>query len=838
MTQAKGYPPAFSNVLSNADFAAAVEAAVDAAIMKGGNGLKGMSEAIDNLKKAIDNLKIAGFKIIENPNVQEGTLYAIGKNVAVLGTMPKEKFAESIGKPAEPATMQMSPKKGLNMAEVINKLAIYRFGAVNDPVDEASAKEILGGKGANLAAMARMGFHVPPGFTIPCDISVIYTNGHSPDFKAGVMQTVMDNVIEGDKYLKEQFGYYPLVSVRSGARVSMPGMMDTILNVGIGDWNIMEWINRIGEPAALDSYRRFLQMYGATAMGIPKEAFEAQLADIKAAAKVSKDSDLLPGYLNRLIKRYKDIYTEYGKKVPTLREEALKYAIIAVFESWNNERAIEYRKHEGIPDDWGTAVNIQAMVFGNVNDNSCSGVAFTRDKATGERKATGDFIVNAQGEDVVAAGAPTQPLAEMEKWNKKCFIQLHGVMASLEKHYRDMQDVEFTVQDGTLYMLQTRTGKRSAAAAFQIAHDMVAEGLIDKDTAMKRVGREQLLTIMKPSIDPKFKGKPIATGLGVGGTVVTGVVCLTKDGAKKAKEQGLDAILVRYETNPDDFDGIIAAVGVLTATGGTTSHAAVVANGFDKTCVVGCAKLSFEGKRVGYGKGYFEAGDVISIDGMTGNVYKGEVPVIEPKITTEVQSVAQWFMDAETAYRVTPATVDELKLALLDAPECDTAHVDTCMLAMDADLQSVYGAINHCKAKRVVFDLSDVDGHYGVHDKVINKMFGWNPTLGTGNKRAMAILGMPTEAAMKCVLKLPQSCTMGDKLRKAGFKVVGAVKTVADLLNTDDAVVVDDETIASVFGSKEALEWVQAAMVKSGKTPSKPLPKPVYWYESLMRKGA
>jgi pyruvate,orthophosphate dikinase len=723
----------------------------------------------------------------------------------------------------------------------VKELKTYRFGVEN--TGYGVSRDVLGGKGYGLCEMVAMGIPVPPGYIIPCSASVQYNDGNS-QYQAGFIAGILERIKADECYLYDMFGYQPLVSVRSGSRESMPGMMDTILNVGINDSNLDEWIKRIGEKGALDSYRRFLQMYGATALGIEEHLFKAALADIKAAAKADKDSELSVDHLARLVKRYKEIYAKNGKQVPATREEALGGAIQAVFRSWNNQRAKDYRSVNNIPEDWGTAVTVQAMVFGNMDEKSGSGVAFTRDFGNGAPGAKGNFLPMGQGEDVVAAIESAYPLGDMQNWDSKLFHELLAVMGKLEKHFRDMQDIEFTVQSGKLYLLQTRNGKRSALAAFRVAHDLVQEGLINKDEAAQRIRRDQLLMVMSPQIDPAFKGKPIAVGLGVGGPVVSGKAVFSAAKAVELGKKGEKVILVRHETDVDDYLGMKASVGVLTATGDITSHAAVNANGLDKSCVVGCKAMSFSGDLLIFEKADKKAlvlkeDDLISIEGATGKIWLGEVPVIEPTITAEVQAVASWIVQKPCAYRITCRDLDGCRSALYGVPAgTGVAYVDTCLLGDEEDLWLLGSAIEKCPAPTVVLDLSFVDGTWCECDKGMNKMFGADPLTGKGNKKALRVKGMDPAARAKTVLKLPASCSMADELRKLGFRVIGPVKTVADLLMADGPAIIDDATIAQVFGSKDALLWVQEAMAKAGKAPAKPLPEPAYWYEALMRKEA
>jgi phosphohistidine swiveling domain-containing protein len=786
-----------------------------------------MSDIVIGIDPGSNEQSVMGVKVLKNKYVPPGTAYIIGGNTVVM--------AENLGKPEKPATMSASPKKGINVKD----LPIYRFGPKNE--GNASMKGVLGGKGANLAEMAAMGLPVPAGWTIPCEASVAFLQGDAK-YQQGFLEGLKARIMEGDQYLYECFGYHPLVSVRSGAPVSMPGMMDTILNVGINDENLEEWKQRLGERAALDSYRRFLQMYGATALGMDPAVFEDALEDIKAAAKVTSDGELDASFLVRLIKRYKDLYTAFNKAVPKTRQDAILGAIEAVFHSWNSQRAQSFRADNNIPFSMGTAVNVQAMVFGNMNDKSCSGVAFTRDKSNGINTPSGDFLVNAQGEEVVAGTRDTEPLHNMQKWNVKLFNELIGYMGGLEKHYKDMQDIEFTVQDGKLYILQTRDARRSALAAFVAAHDMVKEGLISKEEALARIKRDQLLTLMRPSIDPAFKGQPIGKGLPVGGTVVTGMACFDSASAMSCKASGKPALLIRKETDPNDYDGIKSSVGVLTATGGPTAHAAVVCNGLDKPCVVGCTELKVTPLGAKLNGNVIKAGDWVSIDGTSGNIWLGEVPVKEPQVTKEVLEVARWYAKSPKAFRVTAASVAELGVGLMNAPGwAEVIYVDTCSLK-DAEKLSIAGSFveaDELQGKTVVIDLSGPDGSYGKCDKAVNRMFGLESgAQDNSDVKVQELLLWSDPAAARTVVKVPKSCTLADQLRWKGFKVIGPVKTVADLLNSDGAVTIDDDTVMKVFGSKEALLFVQDAMGKAGKAPSKPVPEPEYWWEPLMREGA
>lgn len=480
--------------------------------------------------------------------------------------------------------------------------------------DKDADPAIWGGKGAGLARMAAKGYPVPPGFVITTELCKVYQE--QPE---EVVEAVMLDIDEHLLFIKEQFGYLPLLSVRSGAPISMPGMMDTILNVGMNHNEMKNWLPRIGERASWDSFRRLLQMMGTTCFGIPAESFEHVLSAQRALAQVDTDAELSVKHLQKVYEGFRLLYQEAGHEIPLTLKDQLKVCIDAVFKSWNSERAIEYRKIEGIDESLGTAVTVQAMVFGNMNDQSGSGVLFTREPSTGEKKVMAEYLPNAQGEDVVA-GIRTPEELIVTSAGKGFVHELWGYAKKLEADYKDMVDVEFTVQDGELFLLQSRVGKRSARAAFKIAVDMMKEGMITEDEMISRVKRKQLLAVRRPSIDPKFKKKPVLTGMGASQGIAIGEVVLSSNQAVVQASKGKKVILVTHETTPDDIAGMAAAVGILTETGGATSHAAVVARGMDKPCVVGCTEL--------FGTNPLIEGTVISIDGATGRVWVGEVPVV------------------------------------------------------------------------------------------------------------------------------------------------------------------------------------------------------------------
>ncbi|MDI3530874.1 MAG: pyruvate, orthophosphate dikinase, partial [Candidatus Atribacteria bacterium] len=473
------------------------------------------------------------------------------------------------------------------------KKYVYFFGE-----GDASMKMLLGGKGANLAEMTRIGLPVPPGFTITTEACAHYYKNNE-QWPEGLEEEILANLKQLEEKSGKKFGdpNNPLlVSVRSGAPVSMPGMMDTILNLGLND-EVVEGLAKLtgDKRFAYDCYRRFIQMFGNVVMGIDHSKFEAILDEVKEEVGAKLDTDLDAEALKKVIQKYKELYKkETGEDFPQEPYEQLKRAINAVFESWNNKRAITYRKIHGIPDDWGTAVNVQMMVFGNMGFDSGTGVGFTRNPSTGEKEYYGEYLLNAQGEDVVAGIRTPKPIVEMEKELPKAFEELKKVYEILEKHYKDMQDFEFTIEKGKLYLLQTRTGKRTAQAAIKIAVDMVKEGLIDKKTAILRVDPNQLNQLLHPQIDRSQPIQVLAKGLPASPGAAYGKVVFDADEAEKLGNEGEKVILVRPETTPDDIHGVVAAQGVLTSRGGMTSHAAVVARGMGKPCVAGCEAIKID----------------------------------------------------------------------------------------------------------------------------------------------------------------------------------------------------------------------------------------------------
>ncbi|MFG1626689.1 pyruvate, phosphate dikinase [Kribbella sp. NPDC049227] len=529
---------------------------------------------------------------------------------------------------------------------------VYDFAEGNKDM-----KELLGGKGANLAEMTNLGLPVPPGFTISAEACRAYlATGSVPpeladeiDHHVDVLQQKMGKKLgQADDPL--------LVSVRSGAAVSMPGMMETVLNVGLNDDSVNGLAHHSGNPRfAWDAYRRLIQMFGKTVLGMDGDVFEDAIEAAKQAKGTRNDLDLDADDLKRLVETFKQAVHEHtGREFPQDPRTQMDLAIEAVFGSWNSERAILYRRQERIPTDLGTAVNICSMVFGNLGMDSGTGVAFTRDPSSGQPGVYGDYLQNAQGEDVVAGIRNTVPLADLEQIDKTSYDDLMAIMAKLEGHYRDLCDIEFTVERGKLWMLQTRVGKRTAAAAFRIATSLIDEGVIDTDEALKRVKGAQLAQLMFPRFDADADTDLITKAIGASPGAASGTIVFTSAAAVEAADRGEKVILVRRETNPDDLHGMIAAQGILTSRGGKTSHAAVVARGMGKTCVCGAEELDVNVAQgtIKVNGTVIEAGETISIDGTTGEVFRGEVPVV-------ASPVVQYFEGS-----LAPESGDELVAAV------------------------------------------------------------------------------------------------------------------------------------------------------------------------------
>ena len=517
----------------------------------------------------------------------------------------------------------------------------------------ANMRELLGGKGANLAEMTNLGLPIPQGFTVTTEACTKYYE----DGKT-ISQEIQDQIFAALKTLEEiqgkKFGDNSdplLVSVRSGARASMPGMMDTILNLGLNDIAVEGFAAKTGNPRfAYDSYRRFIQMYSDVVMEFPKSYFEKIIDEVKTEKGIHFDTELTTEDLKELVKRFKEVYKENmnGEEFPQDPSEQLMGAVKAVFRSWDNPRAIVYRRMNDIPGDWGTAVNVQAMVFGNMGETSGTGVAFTRNPSTGEKGIYGEYLINAQGEDVVAGVRTPQPISKLAEDLPECYKEFMELAHKLENHYRDMQDMEFTIQEGKLYFLQTRNGKRTAPAAIQIACDLVDEGMIDEKEAVLRIDAKSLDQLLHPTFDKDSlkAGEVIGQALPASPGAAAGKVVFTAEEAKELGKggKGERVVLVRLETTPEDIEGMVAAQGILTVRGGMTSHAAVVARGMGTCCVSGCGeiKINEEAKQFELGGYTFHEGDYISLDGTTGKIYKGDIKTVEASVSGNFGRIMAW----------------------------------------------------------------------------------------------------------------------------------------------------------------------------------------------------
>ena len=569
---------------------------------------------------------------------------------------------------------------------------VYRFGGGGSD-GEAGNKELLGGKGANLAEMASIGLPVPPGFTIATPACALFDEA-GERFRDALAGDVAEGIAHIEAVTAKRFGDAAdplLVSVRSGARVSMPGMMDTVLNLGLNDETVRGLAAGSGDPRfAWDSYRRFIQMYSDVVLGLDHGAFEEALEIAKEDKGVQLDTDLEAADWERLTARYKELVEElWGKGFPQDVHDQLWGAVGAVFGSWQSERARTYRRIHHIPGDWGTAVNVQAMVFGNMGETSATGVAFTRDPSTGERAHYGEYLINAQGEDVVAGIRTPQYLTlsareragaralSMEETMPEVFGELARVFDLLERHYRDMQDIEFTVERGTLWMLQTRSGKRTAKAALRIAVDMADEGLITKEEAVLRIDPSALDQLLHPTLDPKADRRVIAKGLPASPGAACGKAVFDADTAEKWAGAGEKVILVRVETSPEDIHGMHAAQGILTARGGMTSHAAVVARGMGRPCVSGAGTLAidYKAKTMRVGGHDVAEGVVITIDGASGEVMLGEVPTVQPELVGDFGTLMAW---ADTKRRLKVRANAETPLDCRTAIEFGAEGIGLC----------------------------------------------------------------------------------------------------------------------------------------------------------------
>ena len=559
----------------------------------------------------------------------------------------------------------------------------------------ASMRNLLGGKGANLAEMTKIGLPVPQGFTVTTEACTRYYEDGKV-IGEDIVEQIYAALAETEKVCGKKFGDLEnpfLVSVRSGARASMPGMMDTILNLGLNDVAVKGLANLTqNERFAYDSYRRFIQMFSDVVMEIPKSFFERVLDDIKESKGAKYDTDLTADDMKEVVVRFKEIYKEKkGVEFPQDPKEQLMEAIKAVFRSWDNPRAIYYRRMNDIPSDWGTAVNVQSMVFGNMGNTSGTGVAFTRDPSTGEKKLYGEYLINAQGEDVVAGIRTPQKIETLQQVMPEVYEQFVNIAQTLENHYRDMQDMEYTIERGKLYMLQTRNGKRTAAAALKIAVDLVNEGMITTDEAILKVEPKQLDSLLHPQFDAVAlkKAKEIAMGLAASPGAACGMVYFTAEEATAAAKTGKKVVLVRLETSPEDIEGMAHAQGILTARGGMTSHAAVVARGMGTCCVAGCGALRVdeEAKTATVGDVVFHEGDWMSIDGSTGKVYAEAIPTVDASVSGDFATLMGW---ADAARKLGVRT------------NADNPH--------DAAVAVKYGAegIGLCRTEHMFFEASRI----------------------------------------------------------------------------------------------------------------------------------
>ncbi len=576
--------------------------------------------------------------------------------------------------------------------------SVFYFGSgnpeSNSKMSAEKAKALLGGKGANLAEMISLGIPVPPGFTISTDICAKFYDA-GKKLPEHVWEDILKNVTRLESEIGKKFGDVAnplLVSVRSGARASMPGMMDTILNLGLNDATTAGLAQISQNPRfAYDSYRRFIQMYSNVVMGMNSSILDTVMEDLKDSRKIQHDTEITAEDMKHMCETFKKhVFDSTGLKFPMDPIQQLRGAVSAVFESWNTPRAITYRKLQSIPDNWGTAVNVQAMVFGNRGNDSATGVAFTRDPSTGERKFFGEFLINAQGEDVVAGIRTPRTIDDLKIEMPAAYADLEAIYKKLEIHYKDMQDIEFTIEQNKLWMLQTRNGKRSAEAAVRIACEMIREGLISEEEALMRVEPLQLDQLLHPTLDPKAERNRIARGLPASPGAACGQIVFTPEDAEKFSEAGKKCILVRVETSPEDIHGMIVAQGILTSRGGMTSHAAVVARGMGKSCVAGCSEIEVDhhAETLKANGHTLKKGDVITLDGSTGEVYLGEVKTVQPSLSGSFEEL----MKLADKHR---------KMGVLT--NADTPN--------DAKIARQFGAegIGLCRTEHMFFDTERID---------------------------------------------------------------------------------------------------------------------------------
>lgn len=673
---------------------------------------------------------------------------------------------------------------------------VYRFG---NGITEGKAtdKDLLGGKGANLQEMSGLGLPVPPGFTIPTTFTKI---GAETTIDFGSLYG--EEIKEGLNHVEGNLEMPPLYSVRSGSRVSMPGMMDTVLNVGLTERTLPKWYKLLGRKTAYDSYCRLIRMMGESIFDIPGSAFDAQLKEIMDKYGLKSYYDLHASGYSALSIRYKKVFKKYTSfEFPQTFKEQLQIAIKGVFQSWMSPRAIAYRKIHSIPDDYGTAVTIQRMVFGNKNNNSMTGVLFSRNPNNGHSDFVGEYLVNAQGEDVVNGSTTPNNISEMKKEFPKIYTQLSDLAKQLEVHYSDMQDIEFTVEDGELFVLQTRTGKRTAQAAFKIVRDFYTDGMIGADDVLKRIKADQYFAMKVQTIDPDFKTDPHYTGLAAGGPVVSGTVVTS---ALEACHFIGDSILVTEHTTPDDVEGMNASKGILTRTGGMTCHAAVVGRGMNKTCVVGVSDLphNLQGK-------------IVTIDGQTGNVWVDVVvPLVSGKDNEDVKFLED-MLRARYKLRTTKTVNDDIvngDIISVRKGSVDALDIKLYDLTAKKYLDIIYLNVEN-EHSIVYYD----------EDEIVSQMFGaeFNPCTGNTKEVVEKLIEKDlSKYADQVVVLLPDMKDGGSlaaQLGNHGYEVPKEVEKVEDLMS-NAVLTISEDFVKTVVGSDKAYKELVKCLQKSGKT--------------------
>lgn len=669
-------------------------------------------------------------------------------------------------------------------------------------VEPEPKKMILGGKGAGLHDMVAIGLPVPPAICIPTTYCNAFRKLGGKALRANFIDNLMGKLQPLLERMSKEIGYMPLVSVRSGAPFSMPGMMDTILNVGLTTMNVDEWGTRIGERAAFDSYRRLIQMLGSPAFGVPNDVFEHELKEVKKLQGVTEDTELDVAALKTCCFMMTQKFQAVAQQeFPNTFEEQLRAAVAAVFNSWMNPRAIEYRKMNKISEDLGTAVNVQCMAFGNMGDDSGTGVLFTRNPSTGATGMMGEFLPNAQGEDVVAgirtpinvAEMEDQPQPHRELW-QVIHAELLELCETLEKHYRDMVDIEFTVMQGKLFVLQSRVGKRSAKAAFQIAHDLVEEGVITPAEAIKRITREQFKLARRPMIDPKWKAEPRFTGLPACPGIAVGVPVFSSADAVNCTEP---CVLVTHETTPDDIAGMNAARGILTQTGGATSHAAVVARAMDKPCVVGCTELNWD---------LLKKAKTVAIDGATGRVWLNEeVPVVDSSQDPSVHKVMSWCVDE----------MGVVPLEELEREEAGGYAISALTFWGNEDVMEVVLETLAEKEDRhlITLDVRGPKDHMPLEDQQLHDAFYIHDEVKFYGIIRAALDAHAAELKGLNIRNAPSQWV--SQLKKLGYTVAGTAQTVADLME-GGPVNTTPEFIEKVIGGPEAWKQLEAMLLAAG----------------------